>query len=107
VTVDTTIETDRVCDVAILQEAWRGRCAEPELCRMPSVQGRHGQPVQIAAFEDAQTPQCTRLLPACGRLGVKQKQQRDPGGPRHEKGGSSENRSSKFRVHCKKNISIY
>ena len=29
-TVNTIIETDRVCDVAILQEAWRGRCAEPE-----------------------------------------------------------------------------
>jgi hypothetical protein len=30
---------------------------------MPSVQfqGRHGQPVQIAAFEDAHMPQCTSL----------------------------------------------
>ena len=106
-TVDTTIETDRVCDVAILQEAWRGRCAEPERYLSVVCQVFRDVTVQIAAFEDAQTPQCTRLLPACGRLGVKQKQQRDPGGPRHEKGGSSENRSSKFRVHCKKNISIY
>ena len=57
-TVNTIIETDRVCDVAILQEAWRGRCAEPEryhsvVCQV--FRDGQGQPVQIAAFEDAQT----------------------------------------------------
>ena len=52
VTVNTIIETDRVCDVAILQEAWRGRCAEPERY--------HSVVCQV--FRDVRVSLCRSLL---------------------------------------------
>ena len=51
-TVKTIIETDRVCDVAILQEAWRGRCAEPERY--------HSVVCQV--FRDVRVSLCRSLL---------------------------------------------
>ena len=51
-TVNTIIETDRVCDVAILQEAWRGRCAEPERY--------HSVVCQV--FRDVRVSLCRSLL---------------------------------------------
>ena len=51
-TVNTIIETDRVCDVAILQEAWRGQCAEPERY--------HSVVCQV--FRDVRVSLCRSLL---------------------------------------------